>query len=120
VRLVFLTLTLILSLLFAAVAQAKRPVRTSQSVAVRAITYVFGPYASQALRVADCESHLSIWARNSNWPPGDKGDYLGLFQMGDFARARYGHDWNPWAQAISAWRYFDDSGRDWSPWTCKP
>jgi len=79
---------------------------------VEAIRYVFGPYASQALRVAWCESRYSIWARN--------GEYLGIFQMGNMARARYGHAWNAWAQAISAYRYFAASGFDWSPWTCRP
>jgi hypothetical protein len=82
------------------------------SQAETAIRYVFGPYATQALRVAYCESRYSIWARN--------GQYLGLFQMGEYARSRYGHAWNAWAQAISAWRYFVDSGRDWSPWACRP
>lgn len=101
-------LTLVLSLLMASVAQAKRPARSTQSI----IAYVFGPYASQALRVASCESGFSIWATN--------GQYLGLFQMGDYARSRYGHANNAWAQAISAYRYFVDSGKDWSPWGCKP
>lgn len=77
------------------------------------IQKVFGRYyGSQAVRVARCESGLSVWARN--------GQYLGLFQMGAYARARYGHAWNPWAQARAARRYFVDSGRDWSPWSCKP
>jgi len=40
--------------------------------------------------------------------------------MGLFARTRYGHAWNAWAEAQAAYRYFLDSGRDWSPWTCRP
>jgi hypothetical protein len=85
----------------------------SQTTTTRIICGVFGPrYCSQALRVARCESGFSIYAHN--------GQYLGLFQMGSFARARYGHAWNAWAQARAAYRYFIDSGRDWSPWTCKP
>lgn len=78
----------------------------------RIIQVVFGKYGSQAVRVAKCESGLSEWARN--------GQYLGLFQMGSYARARYGHAWNPWAQARAAYRYFVASGRGWSPWACKP
>ena len=76
------------------------------------ICAVFGPYCSQALRVARCESGLSIYARN--------GQYLGLFQHGAYARARYGFAWDAWTQARAAYRYFVDSGRNWSPWTCKP
>jgi hypothetical protein len=78
----------------------------------RVICTVFGKYCGQALRVAKCESGLSEWARN--------GQYLGLFQMGSYARARYGHAWNPWTQARAAYRYFVDSGRGWGPWECKP
>lgn len=81
---------------------------------VRAIYAVFGPYGSQAVAVARCETGgtFSVYARN--------GQYLGLFQMGDYARSRYGHGWNPWAQARAAHRYYVDSGRDWSPWQCRP
>lgn len=70
--------------------------------------------SSDAWRVADCETGgtFSVWANN--------GQYLGLFQMGDYARSRYGHGWNPWAQARAAHRYYVDSGRDWSPWQCRP
>ena len=100
-------LIIVLSLLLVPTSKAGR-----RSQAEEAITYVFGPYAAQALRVAWCESRYSVWAQN--------GQYLGLFQMGSSARARYGHAWNAWAQAVSAYRYFIDSGRDWSPWTCKP
>jgi hypothetical protein len=82
------------------------------SSTTRAICKVFGSYCGQALRVSWCESRYNIWARN--------GQYLGLFQMGDYARARYGHSNNAWGQARAAYRYFTDSGRDWSPWSCKP
>src|SRR5580765_3051146 len=76
------------------------------------ICKVFGSYCRQAQRVSWCESRWSIWARN--------GQYLGLFQMGSYARHKYGHGYNAWAQALAARRYFIDSGRDWSPWSCKP
>lgn len=77
-----------------------------------AIEHVFGEYAWQAKAVAWCESRMSVWASN--------GQYLGLFQMGEFARERYGHGFSALAQARAAFRYFVASGRDWSPWTCKP
>jgi hypothetical protein len=76
------------------------------------ICRVFGSYCRQAISVARCESGLSIYARN--------GQYLGLFQMGSFARSTYGHGWDAWTQSRAAYRYFVASGRDWSPWTCKP
>jgi hypothetical protein len=78
-----------------------------------AIWKVFGSHASEALRVARCESGYSVRAYN--------GQYLGLFQMGNYARGRYGHHpTSPWAQARAAYRYFVEAGRDWSPWACKP
>ncbi len=73
---------------------------------------VFGDrYCAEALRISWCESGWRTEARN--------GQYLGLFQMGSWARSRYGHGSNAWLQAQAAWRYFKASGRDWSPWACK-
>lgn len=79
-----------------------------------AIRLVFGSYADQAIRVSDCETGgtFSVNAQN--------GQYLGLFQMGSWERARFGHGSTPIEQARAAWRYFVESGRDWSPWECKP
>lgn len=77
-----------------------------------AIRLVFGAHASQALRVAWCESRWHTGATN--------GQYLGLFQMGSYARSRYGHSWSALGQAQAAYRYFVASGRDWSPWACRP
>lgn len=79
-----------------------------------AICAVFGPYCSQALAVADCETGgtFSTSARN--------GQYLGLFQMGERERATYGNAWDALGQARAAYRYFVASGRDWSPWECRP
>lgn len=87
---------------------------TSRGAAIFAIKAVFGRYGAQAVRVAGCETGYtySVWARN--------GQYLGLFQMGSYARGKYGHSWSAWGQARAAYRYFVDSGRDWSPWSCKP
>ena len=81
---------------------------------VEAICRVFGRYCDQALRVTRCESGRSRTPRAVN------GQYLGMFQMGNFARSTYGHGSTPIEQARAAWRYFDASGRDWSPWSCKP
>lgn len=70
------------------------------------------PAGQEAWNVAGCETGYtySVWAAN--------GQFLGLFQMGAFARARYGHGWNPWAQARAAHGYYLDAG--WSPWQCLP
>lgn len=76
------------------------------------IRYVFGAYGEQAVAVASCESGLSVYARN--------GQYLGLFQMGEYARARYGHSWDALGQSRSAYAYFADTGYTWGPWECKP
>lgn len=95
---------------FSPAAQA-RPVATSSQVRA-AICSTFGRYCSQALRVAWCESRDNIYAQN--------GQYLGLFQMGSYARARYGHSWNAWGQAHAAYRYFRASGYRWTAWECQP
>lgn len=77
------------------------------------IRIVFGPkYGDQAVQVAKCESGLTTRAAN--------GQYLGLFQMGSWARSVYGHGSSAWKQSFSAEAYFIASGRDWSPWSCKP
>ena len=78
-----------------------------------AICEVFGRrYCRQALAVAWCESRHSTRAQN--------GQYLGLFQMGSYARQLFGHGQSAHQQALAAHRYFVVSGRDWSPWSCKP
>ena len=77
-----------------------------------AICEVFGSYCDEAVAVAWCESRLTTTARN--------GQYLGLFQMGSYARALFGHGPTAREQAEAAHRYFVRSGRDWSPWSCKP
>jgi hypothetical protein len=77
----------------------------------KAICDVFGSYCAEALAVARCESRLSTRAQN--------GQYLGLFQMGTYARTLFGHGSTAREQAIAARRYFVRSGRDWSPWSCR-
>jgi hypothetical protein len=79
-----------------------------------AIRFVFGAYGDQAVAVSSCETGGSFWPGSSN------GQYLGLFQMGSYARARYGHSWEAIGQSRAAERYFIASGRDWSPWQCRP
>lgn len=76
------------------------------------ICQVFGPYCSQALAVARCESGFSITAVN--------GIYYGLFQLGATERATYGEGRTALGETQAAYRYFVASGRDWSPWSCKP
>lgn len=82
---------------------------------VSAITTVFGPYASQALSVARCESGLSVYATN--------GQYVNLFQMGYHERQTYG--WHVAGSpaivaARSAYNYFRASGYRWTAWACQP
>ena len=110
---------LAVSIFFAALAFAVANAKASPSREFRiraAIHHVFGPYGDQAVRVASCETGgtFSIWARN--------GQYLGLFQMGAFARAHYVHDryWGWWEQIRSAHRYFVAAGHSWEPWSCRP
>jgi len=79
-----------------------------------AIRFVFGKYADQALAVARCESGHAMTPRAHN------GQYLGMFQMGSYARRAYGHGPDPLTQARSAYAYFVASGKDWSPWQCRP
>jgi hypothetical protein len=91
---------------------AKRRAAAALRTPTGAICAVFKGNCREALAVARCESNFSTSARN--------GQYLGLFQMGSFARGLYGHGSSPLSQARAAYRYFVDSGRDWSPWSCKP
>lgn len=76
------------------------------------ICSVFGPYCSEAISVASCESGLNPAAVN--------GQYLGLFQMGEYARSTYGHGPDALTQSRAAFAYFTDTGRTWAPWSCKP
>lgn len=102
--------------LLACIALALAPAGAAQPPpqVTRAVTAIFGPYAAQALRVVGCETGGTYSTRARN------GQYLGLFQMGAYARGRYGHATDALGQARAAYRYFVASGRDWSPWECKP
>ena len=87
-------------------------IENQQARAKVIICKVFKEHCREALAVSWCESKWYVWAGN--------GQYLGLFQMGNYARSKYGHGSGAWKQARAAYRYFVDSGKDWSPWSCKP
>lgn len=96
-------------------AQAKRERRlaaTRPETPQEVICDVFGRHCRDALAVARCESGYRTDAQN--------GQYLGLFQMGDWARSNYGHGATALAQARAAFRLFVDTGRTWQQWSCKP
>ncbi len=103
-------LATLLALSLAAPAQAARSRPLSNEAVIRA---VFGAYGDQAVRVARCESGLSVWASNH-------GVYLGLFQFGPWARSQYGFGWDPWTQSRAAYAYFKASGYRWTAWSCRP
>jgi hypothetical protein len=79
-----------------------------------AICFVFKGYCGQALAVFTCEAGDPPSVNATN------GQYLGIAQMGAYARGRYGHSSSALGQARAAYAYFVDSGRDWSPWQCRP
>jgi hypothetical protein len=85
-----------------------------------AIRHVFGRYADQAISVAACESGDRDGDLSPSVTRAHNGQYLGMFQMGSYARSRYGHGDSVLEQVRAAWGYFRDSGKDWSPWSCKP
>ena len=90
-------------------AQARAPVPPDVFKAVR--TYWKTPAQRvKAFDVIACETgnRYNTTARN--------GQYLGLFQMGAFARATYGHSWSALGQARAAHLYWLRAG--WSPWSC--
>lgn len=90
------------------------PVETAHHVTYSddPICDAFGPYCAEAKAVVACESGGSTTAVN--------GQYLGMFQMGEYERATYGHGDTATEQAQAAFRYFSVTGFDWSPWACKP
>lgn len=79
-----------------------------------AICHVFGIYCTEALKVSSCETGGTFHVGATN------GQYLGLFQMGSYARSKYGHGLTALEQSYCAYKYFVDSGKDWSPWGCRP
>jgi len=105
-------LAVLTALVLMGAGQTTASAQVSGNSTTNVICQVFGPYCSQALRVAWCESRYQTTAQN--------GQYLGLFQMGSYARARYGHGSDAYTQARAAYRYFIDAGHSWAPWTCRP
>jgi len=98
-------------LFFTPAAQARPPVPPNVYRAVRHYWHT-KTERIQAFNIVACETG---GAYNTN---ATNGQYLGLFQMGSYARARYGHGSSADAQARAAHRYWLDSG--WSPWSCRP
>jgi hypothetical protein len=88
------------------------------------IRHVFAPegarVAGEACRVASCESAgdqtgrvFNRWATN--------GQYLGLFQLGAWARSRFLHGpwFGSWANAKAALRLYRWNGHRWGgQWSC--
>jgi hypothetical protein len=89
-----------------------RPEQTSPRTPQAVICRIFGPRCRETLAVARCESRFRTDAQN--------GQYLGLFQMGYWARSTYGHGPSAVTQAKAAYRLFVATGRTWQQWSCKP
>jgi hypothetical protein len=89
----------------------RRPAPAAVVPSVRLVARRYGFDPDGMLRVARCESNLQRTATN--------GQYLGLFQLGSFARARYldGAWADSYANALAAARYAKEAG-GWGPWTC--
>jgi hypothetical protein len=89
----------------------KRPLPHQVVPAIRTVARRYGLSSDGMLRVARCESNLVRTATN--------GQYLGLFQLGDFARTRYLRgDWrDAYANAEAAARYAREAG-GFGPWSC--
>lgn len=82
------------------------------------INTAFGSYASQALRVAQCESSLNPSATNSS------SGAAGVFQFmaSTWAGTSYaGYSrYNAWANINAAHQVFVRDGYSWREWSCKP
>jgi hypothetical protein len=120
---VTLVLIIIAAVIFAAIAtdaDARSCARPSQGKIAsldtqyprfkRALVRNFGRSWKEAAVVSWGEGSWHHWASN--------GQYQGTFQMGSWARSRYGHSNTLAGQAAAAARYWRNSG--WSGWECKP
>jgi len=112
-KLWFAGMTVLVALLVVADTQARPPVPPDVFRAVRHYWHT-QTERIQAFNIVACETGGAYNTNASN------GQYLGLFQMGSYARSRYGHSGTADGQARAAHRYYIDSGRDWSPWSCRP
>jgi len=90
---------------------------------VNIIGQVFGPYASQAMRVAQCESGMNAHAYNPTAIAGSHS--AGVFQIlypstwRGTSQAPYS-PYNARANIIAAHDIFVHSGYHWRAWVCKP
>jgi hypothetical protein len=89
--------------------------------AIHAIQLSFGPDWRDAVNVSHCEAGAYHWQRTGRPQDSGNGQYLGLFQMGRWARATFGHGPGVWAQAKAAAANFRSNGRSWrGQWECQP
>lgn len=83
----------------------------------------FGSHTDEAFSVCGCESRLVRGGTLDNLERATragvgKHQYLGMFQMGEYARGRYGHGHTPREQIAAASGYYHAAG--WGPWQCIP
>jgi hypothetical protein len=91
---------------------------TSDTSVSGMISDTFGPYAAQALAVAQCESSLDPWATNPS------SDAAGVFQFlaSTWAGTSYAGDsrYDAWANIHAAHEIFVRDGYSWREWSCQP
>ena len=82
------------------------------------ITSTFGPYASQALAVARCESGFNPNAKN----PGSTASGVFQFLSSTWATTSYAgySPFNAWANIQAAHQVFVRDGYSWHEWVCQP
>lgn len=90
---------------------------------INEIRSVFGPYADQALAVAQCESSLDPGARNAISIGGAHA--AGLFQILDTSTwnstsYRQASPYNASANIHAAYEIFHRDGNSWREWSCRP
>lgn len=94
-----------------------------RAAVINEIRSVFGPYTSQALTVAECESGLNPGARNSTSVGGAHA--AGLFQILDASTwnstsYRQASPYNASANIHAAYEIFHRDGNSWREWSCRP
>jgi hypothetical protein len=92
--------------------------KTNDSSVTGMINSTFGSYASQALRVARCESGLNPSATNSSSGAAGVFQFLASTWAGT-SYARYSR-YNAWANIQAAHQVFVRDGYSWREWSCKP
>jgi hypothetical protein len=70
---------------------------------------------NKAARVARCEASARYWYTRPQ--DAKNGQYLGMFQMGEWARGEYGHGPSVWHQARAAYKNWKDNGWQ-NQWEC--